>query len=250
MTLTSFYYSIRYYRVMNKTLLKKIIILTLIGAVIALYFILDLGRYMNLSYLKASREHFQILYQNHGIMVTGLFFLFYVVVTALSLPGAAVMTVAAGALFGLGMGTLIVSFASTIGATLAFIISRFLLQNWVQTRFGHRVEKINKGLEEEGKFYLFTLRLIPIFPFWLINIAMGLTTLRIWTFYWVSQIGMLPGTVVYVNAGKELSGINSLSDIMSLRVIISFALLGLFPLVAKKLINLYRGTKKGPQGGF
>jgi uncharacterized membrane protein YdjX (TVP38/TMEM64 family) len=169
----------------------------------------------------------------------------YILVTALSLPGAAVMTLAGGALFGLLTGSLVVSFASTIGATLACFASRFLLRDWVQARFGEKLKAVNEGIEKEGAFYLFTLRLIPIFPFFVINLVMGLTKMPLMKYYWVSQIGMLPATVVYVNAGRELSKIESLSGILSPRLLISFALLGLFPLVAKRLIVAYRSRRPG-----
>jgi len=143
-------------------------------------------------------------------------------------------------LFGLAVGTVVVSFASTIGATLACAVSRFLLQDWVQRKFGDKLAAINNGIEKEGAFYLFSLRLVPIFPFFVINLAMGLTRMRLITFFWVSQVGMLPGTVVYVNAGKELAQIDSLSGIMSPGVLISFAILGLFPIAAKKLLAFYK----------
>ncbi len=223
---------------------KKIIIILVIVTMVALYFVFDLGQYLNLQYLKASRNKFQALYETHRLLVILSYALIYIVVTSLSLPGAAVMTLAGGALFGLITGTIIVSFASTIGATLAFLVSRFVLRDWVQSRFGERIKKINEGVEREGKFYLFTLRLIPVFPFWLINLAMGLTPLRTWTFYWVSQVGMLPGTVVYVNAGTQLAKIKSLSGIMSPGVIISFVALGLFPLIAKKAIGFYKKRRE------
>ena len=135
---------------------------------------------------------------------------------------------------------IIVSFASSIGATLACIVSRFILRDWVQAKFGNRLKTVNDGIEKEGAFYLFTLRLIPIFPFWLINLLMGLTKMPLRRFYWVSQVGMLPATIVYVNAGKELAKIESLSGILSPGLIISFAALGIFPLVAKKILSLYR----------
>jgi uncharacterized membrane protein YdjX (TVP38/TMEM64 family) len=169
--------------------------------------------------------------------------LIYIVVTGLSLPGAAVMTLAGGALFGLWTGTLIVSFASSIGATLACFVSRFVLRDWVQGKFGDKLSVINEGISKEGAFYLFTLRLIPVFPFFMINLVMGLTKMPLRTFYWVSQLGMLAGTIVYVNAGKELGKIDSLKGILSPGLIASFVLLGIFPIAAKKLISLYK-TKK------
>lgn len=225
---------------MKRGLIKKIIIVILILAAVGAYFYFDLGKYFTLSYLKESKEAFAALYEEHTVSVIAAYMALYIIVTALSLPGAAVMTIAGGALFGLLMGTLTVSFASTIGATLACFVSRYLLRDWVQSRFGEKLATINTGIEREGAFYLFTLRLIPVFPFFVINLVMGLTPMRLFTFYWVSQIGMLAGTIVYVNAGKELARVDSLSGILSPSLIISFAILGLFPLAAKKLIGLYR----------
>jgi uncharacterized membrane protein YdjX (TVP38/TMEM64 family) len=225
---------------MKKGLLKKIIIVLLIVATVGAYFYFDLGKYFTLSYLKESKEAFAALYDEHTVLVIAAYMALYIVVTSLSLPGAAVMTIAGGALFGLLVGTVAVSFASSIGATLACFVSRYLLRDWVQGRFGEKLRTINEGIEKEGAFYLFTLRLIPIFPFFVINLVMGLTPMRLFTFYWVSQIGMLAGTIVYVNAGKELARIDSLSGILSPSLILSFAILGIFPLAAKKLISLYR----------
>lgn len=229
---------------MKANTLKKVAIITAItGAVIA-FKVFDLGRYLSLAYIKESQQNFLSLYAAHRAAVISGYMAIYILSTALSLPGAAVLTIAAGALFGLVTGTVVVSFASTIGATLACFVSRFLLRDWVQGRFGNRIAKVNEGIEKEGAFYLFTLRLIPVFPFWLINLAMGVTKMRLVTFFWVSQIGMLAGTIVYVNAGKELAKIDSLKGILSPGLIISFVLLGIFPLAAKKLIALYK-LKKG-----
>jgi uncharacterized membrane protein YdjX (TVP38/TMEM64 family) len=180
-------------------------------------------------------------------MVILVYFVIYVVATSLSLPGAVVLTIAGGALFGFLTGTLIVSFASTIGATLACFVARFLLRDWVQGKFGGKIVRINEGIENEGVFYLFTLRLIPVFPFWIINLVMGLTKMPLWTFYWVSQLGMLAGTMVYVNAGKELAKIDSLKGILSPGFIISFALLGIFPIAVKKLLALYKKRNSGSE---
>ena len=174
--------------------------------------------------------------------------LIYILVTSLSLPGAAVMTLAGGAFFGLVVGTVVVSFASTIGATLACFVSRFILRDWIQSRFGEKLKTVNEGVEKEGAFYLFTVRLIPVFPFWLINLVMGLTSMKLVTFYWVSQLGMLAGTIVFVNAGKELAKIDSLSGILSPTLIMSFVLLGLFPIITKKAIAFYK-SKKGLESG-
>ena len=220
--------------------LNKIIILALIVLAVAGYKIFNLGDYLSLSYIKESQQNFKALYADHTVVVIGVYMLIYILVTSLSLPGAAVMTLAGGALFGLLRGTIIVSFASTIGATLACFVSRFILRDWVQGKFGEKLKTVNNGIEREGPFYLFTLRLIPVFPFWMINLVLGLTKMPLRTFYWVSQVGMLPGTIVYVNAGKELAKIDSLSGILSPGLIISFVLLGLLPLVTKKAIAWYK----------
>ena len=169
-----------------------------------------------------------------------IFFVAYVLVTALSLPGAVIMTLAAGALFGLGFGTLLVSFASSIGATLAFLASRYLLRDVIQARFGDRLKAINEGMAKDGTLYLFTLRLVPLFPFFLVNLLMGLTPIKTLSYYWISQLGMLAGTLVYVNAGTELAKINSLSVILSPGLVLSFALLGIFPLLAKQFLKFLR----------
>jgi uncharacterized membrane protein YdjX (TVP38/TMEM64 family) len=203
-----------------------------------------LGDYLTLSYIRASRESFALLYSEHPFPLIAAYVSIYIVVTSLSLPGAAIMTLAGGALFGLYTGTLVVSFASSIGATLACLVSRFLLRDWVRARFGDKLTAITRGIEREGAFYLFTLRLVPVFPFWLINLLMGLTAMPLRTFYWVSQLGMLPATIVYVNAGGELSKIDSVSGILSPRLVLSFTVLGLFPFVAKKLVGFYKTQKE------
>ncbi|RJX22738.1 MAG: TVP38/TMEM64 family protein [Desulfobulbus sp.] len=213
-----------------------------LGIVVFRYF--DLGQYLSLEYLKGSQAKFHALYLANPALVVAVYMGIYIAVTALSLPGAVVLTLAGGGLFGLVVGTVAVSFASTIGATLACAVSRFLLRDWVQNKFGDKLSTINNGIEKEGAFYLFSLRLVPIFPFFLINLAMGLTRMRLTTYFWVSQIGMLAGTIVYVNAGKELAKIESLSGIMSPGVLISFAVLGLFPIAVKKLLELYKHTFK------
>jgi uncharacterized membrane protein YdjX (TVP38/TMEM64 family) len=227
----------------NKEITKRIVVITIIIGLIVLFNVLGFGQYFSLSYVKSSQGKFAALYAEHQFMVIAVYMIIYVLVTSLSLPGAAVMTLAGGALFGLLAGTVVISFASTIGATIACAASRFILRDWLQGRIGERLTRVNEGLEREGPFYLFTLRLIPLFPFWLINLAMGLTKIPLRTFYWVSQVGMLPGTVVYVNAGRELARLESVSGILSPRLILSFAVLGLFPLVAKKSIAWYRSKK-------
>jgi len=229
---------------MQSGTIKKIVILGVIICLVAFYFIFDLGQYFSLEYLKASRERFQALYEEHTILVIGTYFLIYVTVTALALPAAAIMTLAGGALFGLVTGTVVVSFASTVGASMAFIVARYLLRDWVQGRFGDRLEKINQGIEKDGAFYLFTLRLIPVFPFFVINTVIALTPMRLTTYYWVSQLGMFPATVVYVNAGKELGKIDSLSGLLSPSLIISFTILGVFPLIMKKALGWYQSRRQ------
>ena len=229
---------------------KKLALLAVIAALVASYFVFDLGQYLSLDYLKAQRGAFQSLAAEQPVLVLGGFFLLYVAVTALSLPGAAIMTLAAGALFGFWVALVLVSFASSVGATLAFLASRFLFKDAVQSRFGERLKKINAGVAKDGAFYLFTLRLIPAFPFFVINLVMGLTPLKTWTFYWVSQVGMLAGTAVYVNAGTQLGELESLSGLLSVDLIGAFVLLGLFPWLAKAVMaflqarKVYRGYQK------
>jgi pyruvate/2-oxoglutarate dehydrogenase complex dihydrolipoamide dehydrogenase (E3) component/uncharacterized membrane protein YdjX (TVP38/TMEM64 family) len=223
--------------------MKKIGLLVLIAILAAGFFYFDLHQLLTLQGLKSGLAQFEIWRAESPLLVGGAFLILYVIVTALSLPGAVIMTLAAGALFGLGWGLLIVSFASSIGATLAFLVSRYLLQDMVQKRFGDRLKAINEGVEKEGAFYLFTLRLVPIFPFFLINLLMGLTNIRAVTFYWVSQVGMLAGTFVFVNAGTQLGQLESLSGILSPSLLLSFVLLGVFPLLAKKLLNVIKARR-------
>ena len=224
-------------------MLKKLLLLIVALLGVGLFFHFDLHQLLTLDGLKGSMEEFSQWREQSPLLVIGGFFLLYVVVTALSLPGAAILTLAAGALFGLAEGLLVASFASTIGATLAFLVSRYLLRDVVKKRFPERLSAIDAGVEKEGSFYLFTLRLVPVFPFFLINLLMGLTAIKSWTFYWVSQIGMLAGTFVFVNAGTQLAQIDSLSGILSLDLIVSFALLGVFPLIAKAIINVIKKRK-------
>ncbi|WP_392385874.1 FAD-dependent oxidoreductase [Marinomonas primoryensis] len=223
--------------------MKKIGLLVLIAILAAGFFYFDLHQLLTLQGLKSGLAQFEVWRAESPLLVGGAFLLLYVIVTALSLPGAVIMTLAAGALFGLGWGLLIVSFASSIGATLAFLVSRYLLQDMVQKRFGDRLKAINEGVEKEGAFYLFTLRLVPVFPFFLINLLMGLTNIRAVTFYWVSQVGMLAGTFVFVNAGTQLGQLESLSGILSPSLLLSFVLLGVFPLIAKKLLNVIKARR-------
>lgn len=221
---------------------KGLLLLVVLGLVGA-FFYFDLTQYFTLEYLQTQRDALIEWRRSEPLFVAALFFVVYVLVTALSLPGATVMTLAVGAVFGLFWGLLLVSFASTIGATLAFVIARFLLRDTVQSRFGDRLKSINAGIEKDGAFYLFTLRLVPLFPFFVINLVMGLTPIKTRTFYWISQVGMLAGTVVYVNAGTQLAGLDSLSGILSPGLIGSFVLLGLFPLLAKKFVALVKARR-------
>lgn len=220
---------------------RKALLLAAMAIAIGAFFGFDLGRFLSLDYLKSSQAAFAALYASEPLRVAGIYFGIYVAATALSLPGAAIITLAGGAIFGLFWGTLIVSFASSIGATLAFLVSRFVLGSTVEAKFGKRLAEINRGVEKDGAFYLFTLRLIPAVPFFVINLLMGLTKMKARTFYWVSQVGMLAGTLVYVNAGTQLAQIESLQGILSPGLIGSFVLLGLFPLIARKLVD---GMKK------
>lgn len=222
---------------------KKLVVLAVVLLFIAVFFALDLGQYFSLEYLKANQVRFDEFYAENPALTVLVFFLVYVAVTGLSLPGAAIMTMAAGALFGLLTGLLIVSFASSIGATLAFLFSRFLLRDSIQNRFSKQLAAINDGIERDGAFYLFTLRLVPAFPFFVINLVMGLTPIKTATFYWVSQVGMLAGTVVFVNAGTQLGQLETLSGILSPGIIASFVLLGVFPLIAKAIIGKLAARK-------
>ena len=222
---------------------RKILLVAVIAAAVGLFFAFDLGRYLSLDALKAQQAAIEAFRAEQPWLAAALYFAMYVAVTALSLPGAVLMTLAGGAVFGLWWGTLIVSFASSVGATLAFLVSRFLLRDWVTARFGERLAAIDAGIKREGAFYLFTLRLVPVFPFFVINLLLGLTAMKARTFYWVSQLGMLAGTLVYVNAGTQLAKIESLAGIVSPGLLVSFALLGVFPLIARKIVAVVRANQ-------
>jgi len=221
---------------------KAILALLLIGAVAA-YFILDLGQILSLENFKASQAEIVAAKNANPALYIAGFFLLYVAVTGLSIPGAAIMSLVAGALFGVLIGSLIVSFASTMGATLAFLSARYLLRDWVQARFGERLRAIDDGLEKDGAFYLFTLRLIPVFPFFVINLLMGLTRIKTPTFFWVSQLGMLPATIVFVNAGTQISRVESTAGLLSPTLIASFVALAFFPWVAKVIVALVKRSR-------
>jgi dihydrolipoamide dehydrogenase len=222
---------------------SRLTLLAFIVVLIVTFFILDLQSYLNLETLKAQQHNIGTYRSNNPIMAVTIYALIYIAVTGLSLPGATILTLAGGAVFGLLWGTLIVSFASSIGATLAFLAARFLFQDVVKTRLGSRLQAINAGMAKEGALYLFTLRLVPIFPFFVINLVMGLTNIKTLTFYWISQVGMLAGTLVYVNAGTQVGQLESLSDILSPGLIGSFALLGIFPLIANKIVETIQANK-------
>ncbi|MDZ7783589.1 MAG: FAD-dependent oxidoreductase [Halioglobus sp.] len=227
---------------MTKTT-KRVVLLAVIAAVIGTFFWLDLGQYFSVAELRERRDQLLAFVEANFWGTLAIYMLVYIVMAALSLPGAAIMTLAGGALFGLVAGTVAVSFASTIGATLVFLAARFLFRDAVQNRFGKRLKAINAGVERDGAFYLLALRLVPVFPFWVINLVMALTPIRTWTYYWVSQVGMLPATAVYVNAGTQLSQIESTGDILSIELIGAFALLGLLPLILRWVLRALRYRK-------
>ncbi|HET9404265.1 MAG TPA: VTT domain-containing protein, partial [Burkholderiales bacterium] len=217
---------------------NQLLVLFVIAALITAFFAFDLGRFFSLEFFRSQQAAIEAYVGANPIRAGLIFFLIYVAVTGLSLPGAAVMTLAGGAVFGLLWGTVIVSFASTIGATLAFLASRFLLRDWVQSRFGDKLKPINEGVAREGAFYLFALRLVPAFPFVAINLVMGLTPIRTWTYLWVSQLGMLAGTIVYVYAGTQLGEFR-----LSIGLVAAFTILGVFPLVAKRALDAIKARR-------
>lgn len=225
--------------------MKRFVIIAVVALAIGAFFALGLGHYLSLEYLQASRAHAVEKVNAAPLTASIAFFVVYVIVTGLSLPGAAVMTVAAGAIFGVWWGVLLVSFASSVGATIAFLISRLVLGEWVQRRFVSYMEPINRGFENEGAFYLFSLRMVPVFPFFVVNLLMGLTRIGVLQFYVVSQIGMLAGTFVFVFAGTQLAEIHKLGDVLSPGLMLALTLLGLFPLVAKKLIGVITQRRAG-----
>ncbi len=223
---------------------KKIAIIVLFISVVSLFFYFDVGQYLNLDYIKEQRTAIGEYHTANPIKTALFYFLCYVLITGVSLPGAGIMTLIGGAIFGLLWGTVLVSFGSMLGATIAFLITRYLFHDYIQKRFGQQLEPINRGVREEGEFYLFTLRLVPIFPFFIINSLMALTPIRTLNFALVSQIGMLPGTIVFVNAGTQLAKIEAAKDILSPALIFSFILLGVFPLIAKRVIAFIKRRRQ------
>jgi uncharacterized membrane protein YdjX (TVP38/TMEM64 family) len=218
---------------------KQLLIVLAVVALVALFFLADLGRFLTLEYLQTSRAAIVTRVEAQPVAASAIYFAVYVLVTALSLPGAAVMSLAGGAVFGLVWGMVLVSFASSVGATLAFLISRSLLHEWVRKRFGEYLEGIDRGFEKEGNFYLFSIRMVPLFPFFVVNLLMGLTRISAPAFYLVSQVGMLAATFVFVYAGTQLAQVHTLGDVLSLQLILALSLLGLFPLAARKLMTLW-----------
>ncbi|MBT4836269.1 MAG: TVP38/TMEM64 family protein [Methylococcales bacterium] len=224
----------------KKSIVRKIVVLFLIAVSIAFFIAFDIKQYLTLEFIQSQQTTINEYTQNNFITSAITFFIIYVITTAFSLPGAVVLTLFGGAIFGLLWGTLIISFASTIGATIAFLISRFILGKTIQHKFASNLKTINEGIEKEGAIYLLTLRLIPAFPFFIINLLMGLTKIKTFTYYWVSQIGMLAGTLVYVYAGQQFSTLTNLSGIMTPKIILAFVLLASFPFLARKLIEIIK----------
>ncbi len=223
--------------------MKKLVIVGVVLLGVGAFFGLGLGEYLTLDYLKGAHGAAVDYTRANPLLATLAFFGGYVAVTALSLPGAAVMTLAAGAVFGLLWGLVVVSFASTLGAAAAMLIARTLLRDWVQGRFAEQLRTVNDGFGRDGAFYLFSIRMVPLFPFFIVNLVMGMTRISLWQFYWVSQVGMLAGTFVYVFAGTQLASIESLSDVLSPGLIVALSLLGLFPLIARKALGWIRAAR-------
>ena len=224
---------------MTNQIIKSFIIIFFLASIMVGFFF-DFGQYLSFETIKEQHEKLILLIESNFIFYFILFFFIYIIVTAFALPFAAIKTVLAGALFGLIPGVILTSFASSIGSTFCFLMSRFVLRDFVQNKYSKYLDKINKGIKEDGIYYLFFLRLSPIFPFFIINLVFGLTKMKTMTFYIISQIGMLIGTVVFVNAGVQLSKISSMSDILSFNLILSFILIGLVPLIIKKLIQIIK----------
>ena len=218
----------------------KISIIAMIVVAICSYYYFNLGKFLSLEYVQSHLDFMKVYKQQHFEVFAAIFFLTYILVAALSIPGALILTITSGALFGLFWGIIISSFASSIGATLAFFASRLILREWVQNKYRDYLVPINKGIEKEGAFYLFSIRMIPLFPFFVTNLLMGLTSISVSSFYLVSQIGMFLGTIVYVNAGTELSKVTSLSGLLSTPILLSFAFLGMLPLVTKYIVSFIR----------
>ncbi|MEO7403139.1 MAG: TVP38/TMEM64 family protein, partial [Burkholderiales bacterium] len=222
---------------------SKIVLAVVLAALIGAFFYFDLGQYLKLEVIKAKQAELLAYYAAQPIKTIAIYFVAYVAMAALSLPGAALFTLVGGAIFGVVVGTIVVSFASSIGATLAFLASRFLFRDYVQTKFGDRLKTLNDGITKEGGFYLFTIRMIPAIPFWVVNIAMALTSIKTRTFYWVSQLGMFLGTIVFVNAGTQLGKLDSLRGVLSPSIIGAFVLLALLGLLSSRVVEAIKHRK-------
>ena len=226
--------------------INRILVILLVVLAFGVFWGTELGDYLSLAYLKEMHSNIADYAENHVALSTLFYMTIYIVIAALSLPGATVMTLAGGAVFGATWGVAMVSFASAVGATLAMLIARVVLRESVESRFSKQITLVNQGLQKDGNFYLFSLRMVPLFPFFIINLAMGITSIRIWSFYWVSQIGMFPGTAIYVLAGDQIAELSSFADILSWPAMLSLTLLGLFPLIARKLVvwlNVIRSSE-------
>lgn len=228
----------------KKSFIPKLILVGLIFGVAFIVFKFNLTQYLSIEFIKQQKETIFAFYQENQFLTILIYFAIYILATALSIPGATVLTLAGGFVFGLVKGTIIISFASTIGATIAFLISRYLFRATIQNKFESYLTKFNEGIEKEGAFYLFSLRLIPVIPFFLINLVMGLTKMKALTYFFVSQAGMLLGTIAYVNAGTELGKITSLKGILSPTLILSFIVIGLLPIISKKLLHFFGSSGK------
>lgn len=233
---------------------SRLLVIALIATMIGGFFLLDYApepilswkRYLQWDYLKANRDHLQLQVEDHLLEALLIYFIVYVVITAVSFPGALVMTLIGGLIFGRWLGVVVVSFASTTGATLAFVTTRYLFRDWIEHRWGPRLQTIHRGIDKDGAWYLLTLRLVPLFPFFLVNAAMGLTPIRVKTYWWVSQLGMLPATFIYVNAGTALGEIDSPGDVLSLPVLGALALLGIVPLLLRWIISRWSRPAVSP----
>jgi len=225
----------------SRTWLRLLVLLILVAGFVGFY-LLGLHEHFTFANIRANAAYFKNEVDENLLIAILIFFALYTLVTAISLPVASILTLLAGALFDLWLGAGVVLLAATVGATLAFLSSRFLLRDWVQSKLGSRLEAFNRGIETDGAFYLFSLRLVPLFPFWLINLAMGLTPIKTWTYFWVSLIGMLPGTLLYINVGKRLSELNEPSGLISPGFLVSLAILGLAPLVFRKVLQWWKPT--------
>lgn len=224
----------------------RIAVLVVLAAVVIAFFATGGHEQLSFENLKERQAELEALYRDHPVLAPAVFFAIYVALATTSLPGGAVLTMIAGAIFGVALGTVIVSFASSIGATFAFLISRYLLRDWVERRFGHRLHRLNEGIAREGGLYLFMVRLVPAIPFLLVNVGMALTCMRTWKYYWISQAGMLSGSLLFANAGTRLAEIKAPGDALSVRMMIAFALLGIVPFAAKKGLEALRRRRATP----